>query len=399
MAGDRTRSAIFFGLYAAMLLYGLYWVRLSHVRDRVGNLTLFCVLIGAALCYVIVRAVLVVIVKVSEAWDPVWVAIDLIIITVAVRLTGGIDSEAALLYFWPIATYAILRHPIGTLLVGLASASLYVAATWPGGFPEEYSGSLGTRLLILAVVTVVATSFAILETRRVEEMARLREQVGIAEYRRSLAQEMHDGIQHYLTAISTRLQMAERMLAGDPARAARMAVDQRFLVNQAADELRYLVRRLRSPAVERQDFLDGLREHLVLFRERSPMAVSVDIEGEPVPIPPDVEQAAFRIVQEALMNAEKHAQADEVSVTVRLDHRLLECVISDNGVGFDPSQVGDQPRVEGGFGLPSMRQRADQVGGRLQIASTPGEGAVVTFTVALDDDTAPAPHAEATEEA
>ncbi|MEA3402956.1 MAG: hypothetical protein U9R79_17075 [Armatimonadota bacterium] len=107
MAGDRTRSAVFFGLYAAMLLYGLYWVRLSDVRDRVQSLTLFYVLIGAALCYLALRAVLVILVKVSQAWDPVWVAIDLIIITVAVRLTGGIDSEAALLYFWPIATYAI----------------------------------------------------------------------------------------------------------------------------------------------------------------------------------------------------------------------------------------------------------------------------------------------------
>lgn len=249
------------------------------------------------------------------------------------------------------------------------------------------------------MVTVVATSFAILETKRVEEMARLREQVGIAEYRRSLSQEMHDGIQHCLTAISTRLQVAERMLAEDPAKAARMAVNQRFLVSQAADELRYLVRRLRSPAVERQGFLDGLREHLMLFRERSSMAVSVDVQGEPAPLPPDVEQAAFRIVQEALMNAEKHAEASEVSVAVSLDHRLLECTVSDNGMGFDPSQAGDEPTMESGFGIPSMRQRAEQVGGQLQIASAPGEGTVVTFTVALGDDRAPAPGAGAAGEA
>ena len=120
-------------------------------------------------------------------------AVDLIIISGLVRLTGGIDSEAALVYFWPLATYSILRRPRGTIMVGLASGVLYVAASWPGGLAPEYVDKVSSRVFILTVVTVLATCFARREVQRVEEMARLREQVALAEY---LEYQTQDQFQH-----------------------------------------------------------------------------------------------------------------------------------------------------------------------------------------------------------
>ncbi len=87
MGTDRGRAAVFFGLYVAMLLYSLYWVRLSHVRDRVSSMQLFHALIGFALMYIAVRAWLVLSKRITRSWEPLWVGIDLLIISGVVRLT------------------------------------------------------------------------------------------------------------------------------------------------------------------------------------------------------------------------------------------------------------------------------------------------------------------------
>jgi DNA-binding NarL/FixJ family response regulator len=212
MGTDRARSAIFFGQYAAMLLYALVWVHFEHVRHRVLSLTLFYALIGIALCYVALRAYLVIAKRVSRSWHAAWVAVDLMIITALVRLTGGINSEAALVYFWPIATYSIQRRPRGAVLVGLASGLLYVAATWPADFSVIYLEKLGTRIFVILLVTLLAACYALHEIARVEEIARLREKVGLADYRSRLSQEMHDGIQHYLVGMAMRLDMARKLM-------------------------------------------------------------------------------------------------------------------------------------------------------------------------------------------
>ena len=383
MGTQRTRSAIFFSQYAAMLLYALFWVHFDYVRHRVLSFTLLYALVGTALCYVAVRAYLVIGNRLPKRWDAAWVTVDLGIISALVRITGGIDSEAGLIYFWPIVTYSIQRRPRGALVVGAASVVLYAVATWPAAPGTVYLEKLGTRIFVLLLVTVLAACYALYEIARVEEIARLREKVGLADYRARLSREMHDGIQHYLVSMAMRLEIARKVMEKEPARAARMAVDLRFAIGQASDELRYLVRRLRSPAIEQAGFVDGLTEHLSLFAQRSAISAPLEIQGDPVPVPPNVEHAAFRIVQEALTNVEKHGQAREVKVTLGFGPGILECAIEDDGVGFDPSGVPDEPDIEGGIGLPSMRQRAETLGGQLRVTSSPGQGTRVAFDIPI----------------
>jgi signal transduction histidine kinase len=191
---------------------------------------------------------------------------------------------------------------------------------------------------------------------------------------------MHDGIQHYLADIAIRLELARSLIPKDPATAARMAVDQRYVARQAAGELRYLVRLLRSPAVEEAGFVDALRNHLTLFAEGASLAASLEIVGDPAPLPPDVAHAAFRIMQEAIMNVQKHARAQEAKVVLRFAPDQFRCTIRDNGLGFDLSSAPEQPSATGGFGLLGMKQRAASVGGRLDVISSPGEGTEIAFT-------------------
>ena len=389
MRKTKARSAAFFIQYYVLLLLGLLWLQIGQVREHTGgNLGLVYVLLGAAACYVAVRAYLVLGRGVSGHWTYLWLSIDLLLITGVVRLTGGMKSEAALVYVWPLASSAIQRLPYRTLAAGGAIVVLYTAATWPEALTHDHVTALGTRLLVVLLATSQGIIYSLAEASRVEENAKLRERLALADYRDHLAQEMHDGIQHYLVDIGVRLELARRQIADDPALAARLAVDQRFAVRQAADELRDLVRLLRSPAVDREGFLHALRNHLATFGERAAVSTPLRVEGDAAPVPPPVAHAAFRIIQEALTNIERHAKARQVQLTLSFAADVLECLIADDGIGFVPPPEGT-PGVDTGFGLSGMRQRAAALGGRLQIESAPGQGTKVMLAIPLKSDRTP----------
>ncbi len=377
MASGSLRLRLFFIHYAAILAVGAYWVQLDFVRERMAHpshVTCFYVLCAVTLGYWSVRAYFELRRGLSPFWEWAALVADVIVITIAVHLTGGIRSEAALLYFWPIATSSIQRRWQRTLAAGLLSAGLYVAVArhWEGYTLYQYQSMLATRVFIILIATSLAISFAVAEAGRVEELTRLRERVALGDYRAGLSREMHDGIQHYLAHAAMRLELAGRLIESDPAAAARMAVDQRLTIRHAADELRYLVRQLRSQAVERLGFVAAVRRHLESLREHTDLDALLTVEGDERALPPAVELAAFRIVQEALTNTEKHAKASRVEVRLRYEPEAFECSILDDGVGFDREAIREA--AFGGVGLESLTERAEAIGGEIRIESAPGEG-------------------------
>jgi len=379
------QSPAFFVLYACVLSFAFVWSHFPYVLERSGeNIILFRGLLAFAACYLGMRTYLVLLRGIPEGRGYVWLALDLVIITLAVKLTGGIRSDAALIYFWPLVTSSIERRPKMTLTLGLVTAVLYMVAVWP---PQpNVTGSpakAATYVFVILLATALAVFYARWEAARVSEMVKLREQVALGEYRSRLSQEMHDGIQHYLVKIATRLDLARLLARDDPQRAAEAATDQRLTVRQASDELRYLIRRLRSPVVQQLGFVDALRDHLAMFAERASVDAPLDIKGTATSLPPDVEQAAFRIVQEALTNAEKYAQASQVRVRLCFGQDAFECVTVDDGLGFDPGPVREEPDLDSGFGMLSMKERAESAGGRLGVSSAPGKGTEITFSVPL----------------
>ena len=378
----RTRSAVFFIQYLALLAAAALWVQFDVVHQRVGrHLPHFYVFLVVSVCYVLVRAYLVLGRRIADKRD-LWIALDLLVITGAVYLTGGLDSEAALLYFWPISTSAIQRMPRRTIAISVATGVLYFLATWPSHLDEKYPGAMMARFVVLFIVCSLAVAFAMAETVQIEEMAKLREQARLSEYRAEVSREMHDGIQRSLADIALRLELARKLTADDVSEAARLATDQRFAIRQTMAELRHLIRLLQSPTMEGADLVARLRYHVAGFAEGSPTSASLETEGEERPLPPEVAQTALRIAQEAMTNAEKHAQATELRVTLRYRPDSFACIVRDNGVGFDPAA----PRsgvFGGGFGLPSMAQRAEDIGGEVRVTSAPGQGTEVAFTVPL----------------
>jgi signal transduction histidine kinase len=193
------------------------------------------------------------------------------------------------------------------------------------------------------------------------------QQLAVLEERRRLARELHDSVTQSLFSMSLLAQVLPDLWDADPAEA-RVGLSQiRDLTRSALAEMRALLFELRPAALGQQGLAHALREHLAAFERRAGIPVTVDVAGDPA-LPEPVEQAFFRIAQEALANVARHAHARRVRVILR-GRTPVRLQIADDGLGFQPEGVG-----AGRFGLVSMQERAATVGARLQVRSAAGQG-------------------------
>ncbi len=128
----------------------------------------------------------------------------------------------------------------------------------------------------------------------------------------------------------------------------------------------------------RADFelVPTIEEYCRTFGERSKLKVAFDKEGAPPPLSNDAQLTIFRVLQEALSNARKHASPKELAVRFTAEPGLVSISISDDGVGFD----AHAPR-RGHYGLSTMRERASKIGAEVEIASSPGQGTRIVLRI------------------
>jgi signal transduction histidine kinase len=150
------------------------------------------------------------------------------------------------------------------------------------------------------------------------------------------------------------------------------------VAQQALKEMRLLVYELRPPALEEEGLLGGLHRRLGAVEKRSGVEASL-IADAVVDLPAAVEEGLYRIAQEALNNALKHAGATSVIVYFRIFDEQVELEVTDDGQGFNPDAIV----AGGGMGLTSMRERAARMGGELQVLSAPGDGTTVRARVGM----------------
>ena len=197
------------------------------------------------------------------------------------------------------------------------------------------------------------------------------------EERRRVAREMHDQLGQELIALKMNLQTAR---ADSPAGERRLN-DSTSIVEQLIEQVRDLSLELHPAILDDVGLAAALEWMCARQSERS--GVPIDVRGErPLPrLPRDAEAALFRIVQEAISNALKHAHAQSVSVTLHHDANQLEISVQDNGCGFDP-EVAER-RDRDSLGLISMRERADLIGAAFDVRSRPGEGTRIVARLPL----------------
>jgi NarL family two-component system sensor histidine kinase LiaS len=188
-----------------------------------------------------------------------------------------------------------------------------------------------------------------------------REQLAIIEERQRLARELHDAVKQQVFATAMQVAAAQELVESDAgATRARLAEAER-LIGQAQRELNALIRELRPFALGEQGLAAALQTLGTEWAQASGITADVRIQGER-PTPPEIEQALFRVVQEALANAARHSAASAVEIHLAWGPDALSLSIQDNGRGFDPAH-----RQGTGQGLRNMAERVEALGGSLLV--------------------------------
>ena len=214
--------------------------------------------------------------------------------------------------------------------------------------------------------------------QRLQRMAR---RLGEAQEfeRRRLAAELHDGVGSHLAAIGLNLALMQKQLPqGDIVSLQRQMSDLIALIDLAKENAKEISVDLRPLLLEDRDLFSALEEYAHKFGNSTGIVVQMNGASSRGRMPADQKIALFRIAQEALNNCAKHAHAKNVAIEFNnhADHLLLS--VADDGVGIDLVEVN---ATKPGLGLVTMQERAEAIGGRWRIESTPGKGTRVTVSV------------------
>jgi signal transduction histidine kinase len=249
---------------------------------------------------------------------------------------------------------------------------LQVAPRTPG---EPYSD--GDRRLLVALAPQVAVVVRALELTEALEAERDRVVVATRHERDRLRRDLHDGLGPSLSGVGLGLQaLQDAQTAGDAAAVEQLLGRIREEVATAVGEVRRILEDLRPAVLDRIRLPDAVRQHAAAIASGR-LAVSVDA-GQLPPLPADVEATAYRIIQEALTNVVRHADAHHTHITVTAADGVFMVKVADDGHG-----IHGHGR-DGAVGLASMRQRAEALQGTLRVESS-DQGTTVMATLPLED--------------
>jgi two-component system, NarL family, sensor histidine kinase DevS len=193
--------------------------------------------------------------------------------------------------------------------------------------------------------------------------------------RRRLARELHDETGQALTTVLLGLKGCEEATSLDEVHA--VSADVRELVVQTLQDVRRLAVELRPKALDDFGLVAALERLTTGFAEQTGVAVELESRLADARLPSEIETVLYRIVQEALTNVVKHAQAEHVSIVLTPKDSSVTAVIEDDGRGFSPDGDGDGE----GLGLVGMRERVALVDGRLEVESSEGIGTTILVEV------------------
>jgi len=326
--------------------------------------------------------------------------VEIVLITLFVHLMGGSEWIGIVFYLFTViyANFFLpkLQGYLVTALVILLY-SLLVLLEYAGVIPHQFlfpihdapyrslSYNLTTILAgavgIYSVLAYTVRSFTEIYARknrilaaRESELAELSQRLLSAheEERRRIARELHDELGQSLAAVKLHL---ATLGEGLPEGQRREILE---IVDRAIDDTRSLAYSLRPPLLDDLGLLPSLRRLGEMVKAASGLEMQLNLEeGERLPRP--VESLLFYVAQEAIRNVQKHAQAKHVVVTLHRELGKVILAVKDDGIGF-------RPQDPQGLGLRGIKERVDVTGGRMEIVSSPGRGALVSAEVPYEAD-------------
>jgi signal transduction histidine kinase len=212
------------------------------------------------------------------------------------------------------------------------------------------------------------------ENARLYEQA---QQLAVMKERNRLARDLHDSVTQALYGIALYAEAASRQLgSGQAQTTAEHLLDIRATAQESLREMRLLVFELRPPMLKDEGLAVAIQARLEAVEARAGMQTEFSVDGDGR-LGSEIEEGLYRIAQEALNNALRHAQAASVAVHLAKNQNLARLEVADDGIGFDPEAV----REGGGFGLRTMAERASRLGATMTVESSPGQGTRITVEV------------------
>ncbi len=204
------------------------------------------------------------------------------------------------------------------------------------------------------------------------------------EERKRVARELHDDTVQSLIAINQRLELLRNTLDDDPDEIRARVMEVKTMVTGAIASVRQFSRDLRPLALEDLGLVAAMHYLVNQLGESEKIEATLDVEGEIGELFSDLEVAIYRIVQEALNNVKKHAQATQVKVVAQFTKNQIKLTVRDNGKGFEVPESFTDFASDGSFGVMGLQERAQLFGGSISIQSELDNGTIVRLVVPRD---------------
>ncbi len=281
-------------------------------------------------------------------------------------------------FFWTtLVLMLLISLPVGAVFGWLASRGLRrrlgalssAAHAWSrGDFSIQPRDRSGDEIGVLSrnLARMADQLQALINTR--DELARVEE-------RNRLARDLHDTVKQQTYAARMQLSAARNVLESDTVTASKHLDSALQLNRETQQELRLIIEELRPAELEGKGLAEAVKGYAARWQQHTGIKVETLVTGDRS-LPLDVEQALYRVLQEALSNVSRHAEAESVQIGLNIAPDSLTLTVADDGRGFEPVAV-----AANSLGLMSMRQRVEAIGGTLKVASTLSAGTTVTAEV------------------
>jgi len=275
------------------------------------------------------------------------------------------------------------------LVLGVAQCVISTALAWPyvqvgGPLYALYFSIIGMQIVTVPAIALVVGWLMREQRRQAQDLdernrklaryASTAEQLAITQERNRLARELHDTLAHSLSATAIQIEAAQALAETDEGAGRKMLAQALQTTRNGLTEARRSLHALRASPVEDLGLPQAVRDLAESLAQRAGFKLRLRIDTMPDNLGPEAQQCVYRVAQEALSNAARHAGAGCVEVVLGTQDGRVRLSVSDDGRGFEPVAV-----AETRYGLRGLRERAEMIGGALLVESTKDKGTKIAF--------------------
>jgi len=309
---------------------------------------------------------------------------DFLLCILLVLFTNGLNSSFLLYSLTPIMTAALLfEERVALSLAAIASICLSIAHLALSQFADRWTWIMqGYNLTLLVVYTLFCFVAAIVPYRTNLNIRRRIEREAIIEERRRIAREIHDGVAQSLGYLNLKTKLvSDSVSSQNTVQALTELGDIRKVMQDTYEDIRESIDQL-SAETRNLPIVPALANYVREFGDNNGIKVQFDVPKGFPQLSPVAELQLLRIAQEALTNVRRHALATEVGVKLGHTKQAVEMIVRDNGQGFTLSDLEKSP--PGYHGLKIIKERAEGLGGSLDISTAPREGTAIMVSLPLE---------------